>query len=227
MKPEKAQAAADLNVAWNVTDDRPELVMEELEAGDGRRSSRNSAVARGEPSESARDLLAQARQALAAGDHQTAASLAEEAQTEDAAWDLLDDRPELVIEEAQLMAQNDAAPRGRRGTRVARAAVEEPEFAAISPDGSSASESYRHGIALMRRGDRAGAKAAFQAAWKNAGELSAIERQQLHDFLQDLATPRSVRLASGSTADESEPMTDPAEAAEGQEAEVAGGRECA
>jgi len=216
---EKAQAAAELNVAWNVTDDRPELVMEEIEAGS---SSRSSAVARGEPSEAARDLLAQARQALAAGDHQTAASLAEEAQTEDAAWDLLDDRPELVIEEARIMAQNEAGPRGRRGTRVARAAVEEPAFAAISPDGSSASESYRHGIALMRRGDRAGAKASFQAAWKNAGELSAIERQQLHDFLQELATPRSVRLASGSTADEAEPMI---EAAEGQDAEVAEDRD--
>jgi type II secretory pathway component GspD/PulD (secretin) len=210
----KAQAAADLNVAWNLTDDRPELVMEELEAGDG---SGNSAVAGRQPSKAARNLLVQAREALAAGDHQTAAGLAEEAQAEDAAWDLLDDRPELVLEDAQMMAQNDAGPRGRRGSRVARAAVEEPEFAAISPDGSSASESYRHGIALMRRGDRAGAKAAFQAAWKNAGELSAIERQQLHDFLQDLATPRAVRLASNSSADEEAEMQEPAEMEEGQE----------
>ncbi|MFM8478134.1 MAG: hypothetical protein ACKOEO_20305 [Planctomycetaceae bacterium] len=210
----KAQAAADLNVAWNLTDDRPELVMEELAGGDG---SGNSAVARRQPSKSARNLLVQAREALAAGDHQTAAGLAEEAQAEDAAWDLLDDRPELVLEDAQMMAQNDAGPRGRRGTRVARAAVEEPDFAAISPDGSSASESYRHGIALMRRGDRAGAKAAFQAAWKNAGELSAIERQQLHDFLQDLATPRAVRLASNSSADEEAEMQEPAEIEEGQE----------
>ena len=210
----KAQAAADLNVAWNLTDDRPELVMEELEAGDG---SGNSAVAGRQPSKAARNLLVQAREALAAGDHQTAAGLAEEAQAEDAAWDLLDDRPELVLEDAQMMAQNDAGPRGRRGSRVARAAVEEPEFAAISPDGSSASESYRHGIALMRRGDRAGAKAAFQAAWKNAGELSAIERQQLHDFLQDLATPRAVRLASNSSADEEAEMQEPAETEEGQE----------
>ncbi|MFM7059534.1 MAG: hypothetical protein ACKO2P_21685, partial [Planctomycetota bacterium] len=200
----KAQAAADLNVAWNVTDDRPELVMEELEAGSG-----NSAVARREPSEAARNLLVQAREALAAGDHQTASGLAEEAQAEDAAWDLLDDRPELVLEDAQMMAQNDAGPRGRRGSRVARAAVEEPDFAAISPDGSSASESYRHGIALMRRGDRNGAKAAFQAAWKNAGELSAIERQQLHDFLQELAAPRAVRLASSSSDEEEAEMQEP------------------
>jgi hypothetical protein len=103
-----------------------------------------------------------------------------------------------------MMEQNDAGPRGRRDSHVARAAIEEPEFATISPDGSSASESYRQGIALMRRGDREGARSAFRAAWQNAGELSAIERQQLHDFLQELSAPRAVRLASSSDEEEAD-----------------------
>ncbi|MFY8058179.1 MAG: hypothetical protein ACOVRM_10585, partial [Planctomycetaceae bacterium] len=49
---------------------------------------------------------------------------------------------------------------------------------------------------MLRSGDRDGARSAFQAAWKNAGELSSTERRQLQEFLQDLASPKAVRLAS-------------------------------
>ncbi|MEY3173664.1 MAG: hypothetical protein RLZZ436_1578 [Planctomycetota bacterium] len=230
-----AGQAEKLNAAWAMFEDSPSLVQRDIrrlqQAGDAAEET-FAAVEDAVESETdqARKLLREARDAMAQGLADEARAKAQAAAELNVAWNLTDDRPELVMEaleetafasgESEMVARSDAGARGRRGSRVARASAEEPEFAAISPDGSSASESYRRGIALMRSGDRAGAKAAFQAAWKNAGELSAVERQQLHDFLQDLAAPRGVRLTSGSAADEEAEMPEVAAAEETDEAEA-------
>ncbi|MFM8724930.1 MAG: hypothetical protein ACKON9_07375, partial [Planctomycetaceae bacterium] len=129
---------------------------------------------------------------------------------------LTDDRPELAAEEAEF-----AAARSGKGSRVAAASSKTParkvdnagfdetDLSTISPAGRSAGQAYRQGIALLRNGDREGARSAFQAAWKNAGELSSTERRQLQEFLQDLAAPKGVRLASSQEpADESEAPAD-------------------
>ncbi len=80
------------------------------------------------------------------------------------------------------------------------------DFPVIAADELSADEAYRHGIELFRSGDRAGAKLAFTQAWKNAGELSGVQRRQVQDFLQDLATVRNSGIQLASAQEEFGPI---------------------
>ncbi|MBL8812261.1 MAG: hypothetical protein JNM43_19000 [Planctomycetaceae bacterium] len=221
---EKAMAANNLNVAYNVLDDRPDLVLQDVDAamrGQGRsgKAAKTNDIAAAESASrpEARDLVKNARQALAQGDYTTAEELAIEAQQKDSAYGLLEDRPELVLEEAQLMAQRDQKRNGNRAiarskpvdvtpgsaghqfaaSDVQPATFDGSEFPALAPEGESAAQAYKRGITLMRSGNRPAAKEAFSQAWKNAGELSNNERRQLQDFLQDLASTKDVQLASG------------------------------
>ncbi len=223
---EKANEASRLNVAYNVLDDRPELVMADIDSamrGQGksaRNQTNNVAAVESTASKEARNLVSQARGALKSGDHQKAHELAVQAQQHDAAFGLMEDRPELVLEEAQLMAQRDKSKSVNRAIAknnpvdvtdenpfasegIAPVNFDGAEFPAIATEGESASQLYRQGIAMFRSGDRAGAKAAFTQASKNAGELSSTERRQLKDFLQALAQAPEVELASGQDAQES------------------------
>lgn len=221
---EKATEASNLNVAYNVLDDRPDLVLQDVDSamrGQGRSAkapkTNDVAAAESASQPEARDLVKNARKALAQGDYQTAEELAIAAQQKDSAYGLLEDRPELVLEEAQLMAQRDQKRNRNQGIAKAQpvdvtpgsarsqfaasdvqpATFDGSEFPALAPEGESAAQAYKRGIAMMRSGNRPAAKEAFSQAWKNAGELSSNERRQLQDFLQDLASTKDVQLASG------------------------------
>ncbi|HQZ68726.1 MAG TPA: hypothetical protein PLY87_26750, partial [Planctomycetaceae bacterium] len=226
---DKATMASNLNVSYNVLDDRPELVLHDVDSatrGQGGAQIPDTApsnLAQNDSSASsdARRLVANARGALEAGDTKTAQEFAVQAQQQDAAFGLLEDRPELVLEEAHMLAQRqkdadntqglaqrnpvDVTQPGKQGTDNPFAATpyDNSEFATadfpvIAPEQLSADRSYRRGVQLYRSGDRTGAKIAFTEAWQKAGELSGVQRRQLQDFLQDLATTPAgkVQLAS-------------------------------
>ncbi len=217
---EKAAQASELNVAYNVLDDRPELVMNDIELalrgqGKSAKSAHTDNIADAETATEpeAYRLVAEARSALNKGDHQKAQHLAIQAQQHDASFGLLEDRPETVLEEAQLMAQNsslkngrnalasgspvDVTPEGRASASLASNDEAEFDFPVLAPEGESASQAYRRGIAALRSGNRVAAKAAFSAASKNAGDLGTKERRQLQDFMQNVAAAPDVQLASG------------------------------
>jgi Flp pilus assembly secretin CpaC len=238
---EKAKQASGLNVAYNVLDDRPELVMNDIEAalrGQGKAGAKNTegmAASGSAAGTEARNLVAQARGALKSGDVDKAQQLALQAQQQDAAFGLLEDRPETVLEEAQMiasrksgrngqnaLAQNgplDITPGGATASNPFASSTIEPanfaegEFPVLAPEGESASQAYRRGIVAFRKGNREAAKAAFMDAWKNAGDLSSMERRQVQDFLQDLASTSNVQLASGQAGND-ESFADAADDAE-------------
>ena len=214
---DKAKKASSLNVTYNVLDDRPELVLNDVESaqhGQGQiQSPRNAdtGIAKNDSAAASgvRQLVADARTALNDGETDVAQQFAVQAQQQDVAYGLMEDRPELVLEEARLMARRDAdhsksqelaqggpvdvTPAGNPtasnpfGRAAKNSEFVTADFPVIAPDQLSADEAFRRGIELFRSGDRAGAKLAFAQAWKNAGELSGVQRRQVQDFLQDLA----------------------------------------
>ncbi len=221
---QKANEASKLNVAYSLIDDRPELVLNDIDSalkGQGRTTAqpKTDGVAKNKSASGsdARKLVSQARGALKNGNTEQAEQLAVEAQQQDSAFGLFEDRPELVLEEAQMIARNGAEKNGKRALvrgnpvdmtpqgssknpfstgDVQGANFDGSEFPVLSPNGESASQAYRRGIAMFRSGNRPAAKDAFMQAWQNAGELSSMERRQLQDFLQDLAKTSDVQLAS-------------------------------
>ena len=219
-----ASEAEAMNQAYAMFDDSPNLVKRDvnrLQQADKSAKQTFATAKEGVKSESdkARNLLTGARDAIARGDAAAAEAMAEEASALDVAYNVTDDRPELVAEDARMLAQRGSKAAGKvavagrvevmpagqsRGSRksVEKATFDDAEFPVITPEGESAQQSYRRGIAMMRSGDRESARTAFQQAWKNAGELSSMERRQLQDFMQDLATPRGVQLASNESEDD-------------------------
>ncbi|MFM7919413.1 MAG: hypothetical protein ACKPJJ_04250, partial [Planctomycetaceae bacterium] len=216
-----AAEAEAMKVAFAAFEDSPALIRRDIQRlkAAGQSAEETFAAhesASGSDADKARKLLSESRTAAARGDAAAAKAKAQAAAEMDVAWNLTDDRPELAAEEAEF-----AAARSGKGSRVAAASSKTParkvdnagfdetDLSTISPAGRSAGQAYRQGIALLRNGDREGARTAFQAAWKNGGELSSTERRQLQEFLQDLAAPKGVRLASSQEpADESEAPAD-------------------
>ena len=224
---DKANQASRLNVTYNALDDRPELVLNDVESAQhGQGGIQAPRKAHTEPSSNeslaspdARQFVADARTALNSGNTDAAQEFAIQAQQQDATYDLMEDRPELVLEEAQLIARQNADRSDKsalvQGTPVdvttegspasgnpftsakKNSDVVNSDFPVIAAEGLSADEAYRQGIELLRAGDRAGARLAFTRAWKNAGELSGVQRRQVQDFLQDLATTRKQRHSVG------------------------------
>ncbi|MFN9237114.1 MAG: hypothetical protein ACK6D4_21025 [Planctomyces sp.] len=203
-----AAEAESLKVAFAAFEDSPALIRRDIQrlqaAGKSAEETfaADASVAKSE-ADRARQLLRESRTAAARGDAASAKAKAAAAAEMDVAWNLTDDRPELAAEEAEFVAaRSDSSSRvAANGTKtrtpkVNNAGFDETDMSTISPEGRSAGQAYRQGIAMLRSGDRDGARSAFQAAWKNAGELSSTERRQLQEFLQDLASPKAVRLAS-------------------------------
>jgi len=203
-----AAEAESTKVAFAAFEDSPALIRRDIQRlkAAGQSAEETFAAHESAPAseaDKARKLLSESRTAAARGDAAAAKAKAQAAAEMDVAWNLTDDRPELAAEEADFVAARSA-----KGSRVAAASsntpaqkvdnagFDETDLSTISPAGRSAGQAYRQGIALLRNGDREGARSAFQDAWKNAGELSSTERRQLQEFLQDLATPKGVRLAS-------------------------------
>lgn len=201
-----AEAEA-LKVTFAAFEDSPALIRRDIQRlkAAGKSAEETFAADTAAPksdADEARHLLRESRSAAARGDAAVAKARAAAAAEMDVAWNLTDDRPELAAEEAEAVAaRSDSSRVAASGTKnrtpkVNNAGFDETDMSTISPEGRSAGQAYRQGIAMLRSGDREGARSAFQSAWKNAGELSSTERRQLQEFLQDLASPKTVRLAS-------------------------------
>ncbi|HUQ68075.1 MAG TPA: hypothetical protein VM165_01045, partial [Planctomycetaceae bacterium] len=101
---EKAEMAQQLNVAYKLFEDRPELVMNDIaayqaSANVAQTSATKAAAAQASPEskKQAKELLTQARAALTEGRVDDARQLAVEADKLKAAYGLFDDRPEIVL----------------------------------------------------------------------------------------------------------------------------------
>lgn len=129
----KAEQAAQLNVAYKLFEDMPELVLNEVAA---RRASEGLAQTGGvTPTKGAspaarpqaRTLLAKARQALADGRIDEARQFAIEADRLKAPYDLFDDRPEIVLQDiARAAKRGPVATGSSAGTTNAAAAKDDP-----------------------------------------------------------------------------------------------------
>ena len=101
-----AEQAASLNVAFGLFEDKPELVLRDInrlaqtESAPAIDFGSNQSPAVASPAASqAKELISQARTALAQGRLEAARTLATQAQDMNVAYSLLDDRPELVLNE--------------------------------------------------------------------------------------------------------------------------------
>ena len=213
-----AAEAESLKVAFAAFEDSPTSVRRDVQRLRAAGKSAEETFAAADKSaateaDRARLLLRESRAAAARGDAAAAKAKAAEAADMEVAFNLTDDRPELAAEEAEFVAARSGSggsrvaatgSKARTQKKVDNAGFDETDMTAISPEGRSAGQAYRQGIAMLRSGDREGARSAFQAAWKNAGELSSTERRQLQEFLQDLSAPKAVRLASNQEPAETE-----------------------
>ncbi|MEZ6067854.1 MAG: hypothetical protein R3B90_19565 [Planctomycetaceae bacterium] len=189
-----ALQADQLDVTYELLEDSPERVL-----ADAGRFAQRGMVAGGQPAQGAvgnekaiaSQLLANARQALRAGDVQTARRFAMQADQFDVPYDVTEDRPDLVlsaIEQASGMGAAMAAG-GNAGAR---------RDAFVVPAGATADTLFRQGIAALRSGDRETARGAFQAASQSGDELDPVRQQQLSDFLADLGAPSAIQQTSNS-----------------------------
>ncbi len=197
------QAAAG-GEEFGMFEDSPELVQRDLErlaaadpAGDelfgGAPAEQSPAAAQ------ARQLLRDAREAMAKGRLSAAREKATQAKNLNVSYGLLDDRPELVLHELDPVLRgqgNRTAPAAAVAAAPVAAAKSTPvtsaqarprksesgaiapvnfesteELGVLRPDGVAAEIAYNRGIELFRKGDRKGAKDAFQTASRNAGDL--------------------------------------------------------
>ncbi|MCA9035180.1 MAG: hypothetical protein KDA91_08625, partial [Planctomycetaceae bacterium] len=227
-----AEQAAELNVAYGTFEDSPTLVLRDIErlaAGSGDSAFSQSVADNSPQAVKARELLNEARAALSTGRFNEARQKADEARHLNVTYGVLDDRPELIINDIDLalrgqgqtvnaghatLAANDSeesnpfgfrspvdmTPEGSATTRPSAGGTIAPvsydagaDFGVIHPEGESADAAYQRGMALYRSGSRAAAKAAFESAWQNAGELNPQKRRNLQDLLQSLAGDAGVQ----------------------------------
>ncbi|MFN9971326.1 MAG: hypothetical protein ACK58T_15670, partial [Phycisphaerae bacterium] len=189
---EKANKAKSMNVTWGMTDDRPELVLGDVDVALSGRGARKSASAESQPLAS----IESPEKSVASKTH---------------AGGQKDSKPlDLTAEEAVRKPV-------RSDRRVSTISFDsESEFPVLRPDSESGDEAYRRGLELFRRGDRAGARQAFAAAWTKAGDLDQQKKRQLQEFMQDLSSEKvaEVQLVSASeeTVADSEPAAEESEA---------------
>ena len=102
-----AEEASQIDVAYDVVEDRPEVVLKDIQQQSGKvvfSGRKAAAPAPKDASDEGRDealkLIAEARAAMQAGDMATARRKAEQAEKIDATFKVFDDRPELVLSDA-------------------------------------------------------------------------------------------------------------------------------
>lgn len=196
---EKALKAEELNVAYQLFDDRPELVLNQVAAmmaasniaqsGAGKTSVAPSASPSSrESKQKALELLAKARLALDEGRIDEARQLAIEADRMKASYDLFDDRPDLVIEDiakavasgpAPLFETADKAaklPSTTRNGQEERKAVQTTRTPAQQSAKARARALIAEAQQLMQAGDLAGAR---------AKALEAVELEVVYDLFED------------------------------------------
>ena len=106
---QKATQASELDVAYAIFDDRPDLVLQEIRDAESRasiaatRQSSNQPVGATDNKAQADKLITQARQSLKAGNVKQVEQLIAKAEQLDVAYDTFDDRPEMVREDLERL----------------------------------------------------------------------------------------------------------------------------
>ncbi|MCA9088867.1 MAG: hypothetical protein KDA90_09570, partial [Planctomycetaceae bacterium] len=211
---EKALAVRREEVAYGLFDDRPELVLQELQTAQNQAMVAGGLVASSTPpaaepnspeaqKAAALNLLHQARNAMQQGQLEAAVAKLEQAQKYDVVYDLFEETPERIRED---LSRAIAEARSGQGNQVASNAAPfagnvanaggvmqadvRQQDSVVSTAGGSASEMFNQGVAQLRQGNREGAYAAFLAAYNSGERLDPFRQQQLQDKLRELAPRR-------------------------------------
>jgi hypothetical protein len=159
---EKALAAQDLKVVYKQFDDRPELVLQDIEiqptassAGDDwSDSSGDSESVTPETQQrkaQLKSLLAEARQALEAGDLDTARKLALEAESLDVPLGVFDDSPDHVLADIARSVREQSADSGEQPDGQTGAAAPRSQGASLAAK-KLAAELLKQSRALLAAG---------------------------------------------------------------------------
>ncbi|MEZ6056879.1 MAG: hypothetical protein R3C01_09245 [Planctomycetaceae bacterium] len=216
----RATEAAQLGVAYELLDDKPETVLEDIARltqsprNVGRPQGADLAGVQTDRTREAKALLAQSRQALTAGDVNEARRLALAADQLAVAYDILDERPDQLLATIERIASRNAS-----GTSIAGLPMIERAGGAngangegrgqlvsgvtvrdgmVGPPASSAIDLFNQGMTALRQGNRESAREAFIAAWQSPEGLDPSRQQQLQDFLRELTPTNNVRQVNNS-----------------------------
>ncbi|MBX3443268.1 MAG: hypothetical protein KF774_12750 [Planctomyces sp.] len=202
----RAEEAAALGAAFGIADDRPELVLQDIDAQSVDFGGNPAGTAAPGQLASASDarkqalgLLNSARRAMQQGDMQTAIAKVAEAEALDVAYDILDDRPDMVRDDIQRLAAiggSEPNPFAAQG-----GATDKPARPRVQLAGLTADELYRQGRQSLKNGDREAAYECFLACWQTGETLDPHRQQQLQEMLRSLSPRNEVRMASGESAD--------------------------
>ncbi|MCA9063439.1 MAG: hypothetical protein KDA96_10280, partial [Planctomycetaceae bacterium] len=188
---EKALEAQNLDVTYDFLEDTPAVVLREVDAvlrGGSQQAAQPAQDALAAidtlAQPEARRLVGQARQALRQNDPETARQLAIQAQQQDSAYALFEDRPSLVLEEAHLMAERQRARNGNE-------ALAQHTPVDVTPDNGRGQSAGRadFNVATVNfndtnSGERLGANADFAVIRPDAASADASFRQGLEYYRQ-------------------------------------------
>ncbi|MCA9058145.1 MAG: hypothetical protein KDA85_06580, partial [Planctomycetaceae bacterium] len=186
---DKALEAQRLNVAYDFFEDTPAIVLEEVDSvlrgGTQSAPARQEAVAQNDTlsSPDARRLVGQAREALRQNDHETARQLAIQAQQQDSAYALFEDRPSLVLEEAQLMAERQRQRSGNEAF-AQHNPVDVTPGAGRQPEAPAPMESQVATVNYNGSGERLGASADFAVIRPESSSADAAFRRGMELYRQ-------------------------------------------
>ena len=172
---EKAAAASEMNVAFDVFDDRPEQVLAAIQ-----RVNRNTA-AKTNPAAKTKPTDVESKVATSVPNPTPSKSLAEPtAPAQNVAVSELD--PEFLPQAPAADDENEPA-----------------NVAVIHPEGPSAAQLFREGQIHLQSGNKAAAYQAFSRAYQSGQKLDARRSQQLQDYLRELSPRRRkpIQLVSG------------------------------
>ncbi len=192
---DKASAAQRMNVAYDVFEENPEMILAQLEkmtpaaqptAPKRDTAFTNSSFADSEdPNAQARVLVRQARNALENGDYVLARQKALMADKLGATFGPVDDRPELILSQLDRMARPTPQRTADQSTFASNANI-----SPVYPASMTAEQFYNLGMSHMQQGNQPAAREAFTMAYRQQEQLDPRRRQNLQDYLREL-TPRS------------------------------------
>ena len=198
---ELVSEAEAIDVSYEVFDDRPEMVREDIErliaSQPGKTVSADEpAMSLEEQKESAASLMQESLAALEAGDKETARAKALAAAEYNVTYELFEDSPEMVLAQLDRPAAAPMVPDSDSvSSEVVTVANEETVTATASEVQltGTALELYNQGITALRQGDRSLAYQAFVAANKAQDKLDPYRQRQLQDKIRELA-PRNNKI---------------------------------
>jgi general secretion pathway protein D len=224
----KASAASQMNVAFELFEDTPQRVMSEIERMQSPATPNKPNVAQAAavapPAASsnmtsanqATQLVREARMALRAGQFETAKQKALMADQLNATYGPVDDRPELVLRDLAEVTSNPfggpvnpAAYQPTAGTTSqpsSPSAMTAANVSPVYPASMTADQMFEAGLSQMTNGNMAAARDAFLTAYRQQEQLDPRRRQQLQDFLRELAPSgqQGLQLTAGNSYDSAE-----------------------